>query len=317
MNSEISSTTNGISLCHHLLLQRYFLLLQRLDKFPPLIWVPLFAPRWLRFLSIPILRLAVRLYVSGHIKRVLSALDRAYQLRLATDQPSPDPDNWKKLQEQTEAMDSALHPFVISKLALTILSVVGVFLIGFASPQKDSALNGKVIGAAITLNSEKLAELAAEPGALGAIVFSAYMTLMTLIALTPIVIWHFRFKRMLFNRPDLLNTSAFSDVTRKTIWEQKLTTTESLYVLERNLSMSLGEPVRQETPVDLLAILLAWGYTLAGPGLGVLVLALFVTNRDAQHILYYVGGFNASLSLFIIGMCLYEKYQRSRSLATV
>ena len=84
----------------------------------------------------PCLRIAVRLYVSGHIKRMLSGLDRAYQLRLATDQPSPDPDTWKKLQEQTEAMDNALHPFVLSKVALTILSVVGVFLIGGASPQK-------------------------------------------------------------------------------------------------------------------------------------------------------------------------------------
>ena len=174
-----------------------------------------------------------------------------------------------------------------------------------------------MIGAAITLNAEKLAELAAEPGALGAIVYSAWFMLMALIVLTPIVILHFRFKRTLFNSPDLLNTSAFRDVTLKTIWGQNLTTRESLYFLERNLSMSLGEPVRQEMPVDLLVILVAWGYNIAGPGLGVLVLALFVTNRDAQITWLCVGGVNISFALFMIVSCLIDKYQRSRSLKTV
>src|SRR5579863_5301560 len=93
--------------CQVSLFRRYVLVVQRVEKFAGIFWVPL-SPA-IPLLRIPVFRWAVRAFVSRHIERVVAQLDRCYQLKLATN-PN-DADEWKKLSDQAEAMDAGLPPF--------------------------------------------------------------------------------------------------------------------------------------------------------------------------------------------------------------
>jgi hypothetical protein len=147
------------------------------------------------FVGVPVFRWAVRAFVSSHIERVVEQLDRCYQLRLATDPSGAD--DWKKLSDQAEAMNAGLPPFLSAKWALILAALVFVFLTGKLVPAADFALIAKMIAAIVTVSPDKLTELAAEPGAQDALLRMVGVALMMSVAGAPILIYHFRFKRML------------------------------------------------------------------------------------------------------------------------
>lgn len=171
-----------------------------------------------------------------------------------------------------------------------------------------------MIVAAMTLNPEKLAELAAEPGALDAASKLVILTLMLFIALTPILIYHFRFKRMLFNSTELLSTTELKDVTITTIWNQTSTSPESLYMRELNLFIKLGEPVLREPPFDLLAIIVAFGYHAFGPGLlvGIIAGQVYAANQVVGLLLFGVAGFNGVIGLSNVAIQIQAIKRRSK-----
>ena len=213
---------NSLTDRHLSLLQAYFLVLQRVDRFSWLIWIP---TGWLGFIRIPVLTVAVRVFVSSHINRVLESLDRAYQRRLAIDETSPDGDDWKKLHEQVASMVAGLSPFLLAKCLFATLAIVLVFLVARSLPRGDVII--KMASAVASANPGKLAEFAAEPRALEALGRLVVVMLMMFIAPTPILIYHFRFKRLLFNRPGLL-TAPDLNVTFGTVWGERSISVESL-----------------------------------------------------------------------------------------
>jgi hypothetical protein len=235
--------------CQLSLFRRYVLVVQRVEKFAGILWVPL-SPA-IPLLRVPMFRWAVRAFVSRHIERVVEQLDRCYQLRLATD-PN-DADQWKKLSDQAEAMDAGLPPFLSAKWALILAAVVFVFLTGKLVPAADFVLIAKMMAAIVTVSPDKLTELAAEPGAQDAFLRMVGVALMMSVAGAPILIYHFRFKRMLFNRPEPALATGPGDATILTIWKERSVSAGSIYMLERDLFAKLGEPAPQEIAADLLA----------------------------------------------------------------
>jgi hypothetical protein len=63
-------------------------------------------------------------------------------------------------------MDAGLTPFLLAKWVFVILAFVFVLLVARSLPQGHLVI--KMAGAVATVNPEKLAELATEPGALSA-----------------------------------------------------------------------------------------------------------------------------------------------------
>ncbi|MDR3750807.1 MAG: hypothetical protein P4K94_04905 [Terracidiphilus sp.] len=297
---------NSLTDRHLSLLQAYFLVLQRVDRFPWLVWVP---TGWLGLIRVPVLTLGVRILVSSHIKRVLKALERAYQRRLAIDEPDPAEDgwknlhqqaDWKKLQEQAEAMDASLPSFLIQKWAFAALAFFLVFLVVRGLPQGDLVI--KMAGAVATVNFGKLAELAAEPGALDAFARLIFVLVMMFITLTPVLIYHFRFKRVLFNRTELPAASNLN-VTLRTVWAERSISVGSLYVLERDVFVALGDPALPEIPFDLLAVVITFLYHAIGPGLvvGIFAWQVFAVNRSTGRQLFFVA---ATCGLIGLGAAL-------------
>jgi hypothetical protein len=296
---------------HLSLLRAYFLVLQRVDRFSWLIWIP---TGWLGFIRVPVLTVTVHVFVSSHILRVLESLDRAYQRRLAIDEASPDGDDWKKLHEQAESMVAGLRPFLLAKWLFATLAFVLVLLVAQSLPHGDLII--KMAGAVATANPGKLAELTTEPFALEALGRLAVVMLMMFIALTPILIYHFRFKRLLFNRPGLL-TAPELNVEFGTVWGERSISGESLYVLERDVSSALGDPALPEMPLDLLAVVIAFLYHAAGPGLAVGIFAwqVYAVNQSAGRQLLFVAAVCGMIGLSSALIWVGKIRQRSKELA--
>src|ERR1700722_12968827 len=100
MPSATANPPANIPECQLTLFRRYVLVVQRVEKFAGIFWVPLSLA--IPLLRVPVFRWAVRAFFPRHIERVVEQMDRCYQLKLATD-PS-DADEWKKLSDQAEAM---------------------------------------------------------------------------------------------------------------------------------------------------------------------------------------------------------------------
>lgn len=194
------------------LFRAYFLLLQRIDQFGWIIWTPAFNSRWLSFIRIPAFRAAVLILASGHMKRVIHGLDRACLLRLAID--GSEQEDWKALHERSDSMKAGLPTVVLSRWLLAICAFVLVFSSSRVLPQADLPLTSKLIASAVTLNPEKLAELAGEPGAPRAIAGLLFWVVALFILVIPIIVYHFRFKRLLFNFPMAIQ------ITRSAIWNR-------------------------------------------------------------------------------------------------
>jgi hypothetical protein len=62
-------------------------------------------------------------------------------------------------------------------------------------------------------------------------------------------------------------------------------------VLERDVSTALGDPVLPEMPLDLLAVVIAFLYHAAGPGLAVGIFAgqVYAVNQSAGRQLFFVA----------------------------
>jgi hypothetical protein len=297
---------------HHLALMRaYFAVLQRIDRFSWLIWIPVGWPG----IRIPMLTSGLRILASSHIRRVIEILDRAYQRRLAVEDAGADGDDWKKLHEQAESMDAGLPPFVFAKWVIAILAFASIFLVARSLPHGDLVI--KMAGAVLTLNPGKLAELATEAGALEAFGRLAFVLLIAYIALTPIFIYHFSLKRSLFNRPELLSTSSL-DLNFKTICGELSISSESIYVLERNIFMRLGDPVVSELPLDLLSVVIAFLYHAVGPGIivGIFAWQVYLQNRSAGRQLFVVAFVNCIIGLGAALVYLGKMRQRSKQLAS-
>jgi hypothetical protein len=287
--------------CQLSLFRRYVLVVQRVEKFAGILWVPL-SPA-IPLLRVPVFRWAVRAFISRHIERVVEQLDRCYQLRLATDPSGAD--DWKKLSDQAEAMDAGLPPFLSAKWALILAAVVFVFLTGKLVPVADFVLIAKMMAAIVTVSPDKLTELAAEPGAQDAFLRMVGVALMMSVAGTPIIIYHFRLKRMLFNCPEPALAASPGDATILTIWKERSVSAGSVYMLERDLFAKLGEPAPQEIAADLLAVSAFFLYPVAC-GLTVVYVAWQVmkVNRSAGHwllavaaILFIFGGYPISSTI--------------------
>jgi hypothetical protein len=277
------SATSSISDCHLALFRRYVLVLQRVERFAGIIWIPLFSPT-IPFVGVPVFRWAVRAFVSSHIERVVEQLDRCYQLRLATDPSGAD--DWKKLSDQAEAMDAGLPPFLSAKWALILAAVVFVFLTGKFVPAADFVLIAKMIAAIVTVSPDKLTELAAEPGAQNAFLRMVVVALMMSVAGAPILIYHFRFKRMLFNRPEPALAVGLGDATILTIWKERLVSADSVYMLERDLFAKLGESAPQEIAADLLAVSAFFLFpVVCGVAMGIFGWLVMKANQSTGYVL--------------------------------
>lgn len=290
------------------LFRRYVLVVQRVERVAGILWVPL-SPA-IPLLRVPVFRWAVRAFVSSHIKRVVEQLDRCYQLRLATD--ASDADKWKKLSDQAEAMDAGLSPFLSAKWALILAAVVFVFLTGKLVPAADFVLIAKMMAAIVTVSPDKLTELAAEPGAQDAFLRMVVVALMMSVAGAPIIIYHFRFKRMLFNCPEPALTAGPGDATILTIWKERSVSAGSVYMLERDLFVRLGEPAPQEIAADLLAVSAFFLYPVAcGLTVGYVAWQVMKVNRSAGYWLLAVAAILFIFGGFPIASALRETRRRS------
>jgi len=299
---------NSVTDRHLSLLRAYFMVVQQIDRGPLLIWVP---TGWFSFIRVPVLAIAVRVLVSSHIRRVLQALDRAYRRRQAIDETDRDEGDWKKLHEQAKAMDESLTPFLVAKWVFATLAFLLVFLVARSLPHGNLVI--KMAGAALTINPGKLAELAAEPGALYASYRLAFVMLVIFIALTPVLIYHFRFKRALFNRREVLVASEFS-LTFETVWGERSVSASSIYVLERDLFGALGDLGPAEIPLDLLSAVIAFVYHAIGPGLivGIIAWHVLAISRSTGKLLFVVAGVNFAIGAFNAHSFVEKIRQRSK-----
>ena len=301
---------NGPAAGQLTLFQAYFVLLQGTERFPPLIWIPVFKSRRLRVVRIPVLRAAVVIFVSSHMKRVIEALDRGHRLRLATEDSGQA--DWKAMHEQAESMKAGLPGVAFSRWLLAMIAFLIVFLSSRILPHEDLALTSKMIVTALTLNPEKFAELAAEPNAGLAILRLLFWVVALFIALVPIVVYHFRFKRMLFNFPAPLPSAAIKRVTVLDIWKEKLTSAQSIYAVEDGLFFSLDQCAPSEIAFDLLATIIAFGFYSLGPGVfvGVMGAQVYSKNSGAGWQLFFIAAFNLAVGLTNVYMAVQEIKRR-------
>jgi hypothetical protein len=211
-------------------------------------------------------------------------------------------------------MKKSLPTFVLPSSALAIIAFLLVLPSRRILPEKDFPLISKIIAAAVTIKVDKFAELAAEPGSLDAIGRLFFWLLMLFIILVPIIVYHFRFKRTLFNFPKPPLAADLKYMTIGDIWKQRRTSSNSLYDIENRLFTSLGEPVVCERPIDQLAIIVAYGYYALGPGLSVGVFAaqVFTENNSAGRLFFFVAGVNILIGLGMVVGCIHGINQRSR-----
>lgn len=294
--------------CQLSLFRRYVLVVQRVGRVAGILWVPL-SPA-IPLLRVPVFRWAVRAFVSRHIERVVEQLDRCYQLRLATDASGGD--EWKTLSDQAEAMDAGLPPFLSAKWALILAALIFVFLTGKMVPAADFALIAKMMGAIVTISPDKLTELAAEPGISNAFWRMVGVALMMFVVIAPIVIYHFRFKRMLFNCSEAALAAAPRGAAITGVWNERSVSADSVYMLERDLFAKLEEPVPQEIAVDLLAVIGGFLFLLAcGGALGIFGWKLMKLNRSLGR--EFLAGAALLLIIvgFLIGSAILEMRKRS------
>jgi hypothetical protein len=289
----------------------YAALLQRIGRLSWLIWIPV-GPLGL---GIPVLTVGLRVLVSSHVRRVLEALDRAYQQRLAFEDRSTDGDDWKKLHEQVKSMDASLPPFVLAKWVIAILAFSLVFFAARSLPHGDLIV--KMAGAVLTLNPGKLAELATDANGPDALLRLVVVVLFGYIVLTPILIYHFRLKRAFFNRP-LQLTAPRLDLNFKTIWGERSISADSIYVMERDVFAALGDVVVPELPLDLLSVAIAFVYHAVGPGLAVGIIAWQVCskNMSAGRVLFFAASVNCLIGFVRALSYLSKMRQRTKELAS-
>jgi hypothetical protein len=140
-------------------------------------------------------------------------------------------------------------PFLSAKWALILAAVVFVFLTGKLMPTSDFVLIAKMIGAIVTVSPDKLTELAAEPGAQDAFLRMVGVALMMSVAGAPIIIYHFRFKRMLFNCPEPALTASPGDTAILTIWKERSVSVGSVYMWNGTCSRSWKSLPRKRSPL--------------------------------------------------------------------
>jgi len=276
------------------LLSSYAAILRECRALSHLVWIRVFPARWTWFLRVPISGTAVSFLALRHIGRVLDALEAAYQLRRATTGNGADCDQWRNLRKQVKVMKKALPDPALKKTTLAFLAFVIVLLAGAVLSKDDGSFLVDMLAAILTLQPEKFAELAAKPGSLDMSLRWGVWILLMFIAVVPIIVCHFRFKRLLFNHRPPPSAVGPPVITLPQVWRERQTLAGSVYEIENRLFLSLGETALHEVPLDLKAITIAYAYHAAGPGLFVAILALYVfpLNRTAGWALMAVAGVN-------------------------
>jgi hypothetical protein len=181
------------------LLRSYVAIFQRTRQLPRIIWLPVFTNKMFRFVRVPVVRAAVSILVHRHIRRIIDGLLKAYQFRRATAEEPTSLNRWTGLRRQAKAIKSAVPEQKIQKVTLAILSFLIVVLASRILPKDQVSLLAEMIGAIVTIKPDKFAELAAKPEAAQTVLTFAIWLLLLFVALTPVVVYHFRFKRYLFN----------------------------------------------------------------------------------------------------------------------
>jgi hypothetical protein len=274
---------------------------------------PLFRAPVLRFVRTPVLRAAVRMFAAGRVKRVVDALKKAHLLRLAASPADSRADDWKQLGERAEAMSAGVSGKAHSPWVFATGAFGAVFLLSRAIGL-DLALVSKIVATLVTAKPDKLAELAAEPGAPEAMGKLVIATIFLLIAITPLVTYHFRFTRILFNRSEPPPRLALRNTPVRDIWNERLTNAGSPYGLEADLFRSMGEPVTREVPWDLLGIMAAFAYQALGPGAAVAFFAAQVSakNPEAGKFWYIIAGINMLIGFANVGFQLLAMRNRAK-----
>lgn len=209
-------------------------------------------------------------------------------------------------------MKKGLPAFKLPSWAIAASAFILVLLSRQILPQEYSNLMPKVIVAFVTFEPEKFSELAAEPNIIEAVFRLVILILMLLILFIPIVIIHFRFKRMLFNYAEQLHEINFKKATTIYIWEQKLSYAGSLYDIESHLFSSLGSPIVGEYPLDLALIIIAYVYYALGPGLLICIIAVQVYNTFIGKVLFFAGIINIIIGVSSVATAIYYINQRSK-----
>jgi hypothetical protein len=276
------------------LLSSYAAILQECRAFSRFVWIQVFPARWTWFLRVPILGTAVSFLVLRHIGRVLDALEAAYQLRRATTEKGANCDQWRNLRKQVKVMKKALPDLAFKKTTLAFLAFVIVLLASAMLSKDDGSFLVDMVAAILTSQPEKFAELAAKPGSLDTSLRWGVWILLMFIAVVPIIVCHFRFKRLLFNYRPTPSSVGPPVITLTQVWRERQTSVGSVYEIESRLFQSLGETALHEVPLDLKAITIAYAYHAAGPGLFVALLAFYVFpfNRTMGWALIVVAGVN-------------------------
>ena len=300
---EISpSSTDTVTSHHHTLMRAYLMVLRFLDNSPRIILLPLFqAPGILSLRVIPVSRFALRVFTLGHIKRVVEALDRAYRTRSVLDEHGSSDTDWTKLHDQAESMNAILHAPKLSRWIVAICGIALILLIE-QTQSVESSLLFKLLVATVMLSPEKFVEVASEPGALSAFFRFVIVSFLLFTAVTPILIYHFRFQRALFNCPEIASRNGVGTVAIKAVWKQISVESNSLYGLEARVFTAFGDTAPREIPFDLIAIGVVYGYQAAGPGLltGVLAYEVYQTNTQAGEQLFVVGTVIAAVGLYMV-----------------
>lgn len=305
-------SSNDITALQLSLFRGYVLLVERVESMPPLTWRPLGAG--FRFIKLPMAKIVVQVFVTSHVRRVVEALDRAYQLRSAIEQPDAKEDDWGKLHAHAGSMLSGLPSVVLSKWILALLVFLTVFLTGKIVPQNHFAVTAKIIVAVLTIDPEKLSELAAEPDAGAALLGLGAGVFVLFFVVTPMIVYHFRFKRLLFNcHAPLAPSAPIDSATIRDIWKQNFTSADSQYALEAATFTSLGAPIRRELPMDLFPPIVIFGLYAVGPGLvvGILAANVWAANRSAAETLFVVAAINLLIGLANVAFCVKTIWQRS------
>jgi hypothetical protein len=260
------------------------------------------------FFRIPILRSIVLLFVTNHLKCTLEAIQREYLMRMAVEADTIEREEVKELVEQAQSMQDGLPSFKLPSWAIAIFVFFLVLLSRSMLPQESSIYIPKIIVAFVTSDPEGFSELAADPKTLVSLFRLAALILMLLVTLVPIVVIHFRFKRMLFNDPEQIYGVPFRHAPVNYVWDQKLSYVSSLYDLEVRLVRALGSCPSGEYPLDMALIVVAYSYF--GLGTGLLVCILGVLGKSP--LFFLVGLVNLAIGVFCISMATYGIIQRSR-----
>ncbi|MCP9838997.1 hypothetical protein KBY84_15960 [Cyanobium sp. N.Huapi 1H5] len=239
---------------------------------------------------------------------MLETIQREYLLRMAVEADTTEREEVKELVEQVQSMQNGLPSVKLSSWAIAFLVFFLVLLSRSMLPQESSIYIPKIIVAFVTSDPEGFSELAADPKTLVSLFRLAALILMLLVTLVPVVVIHFRFKRMLFNDPEQLYGVTFRHATVNYVWEQKLSYVSSLYDLEVRLVSALGPCPCREYPLDMALIVIAYAYF--GLGSGLLTSILGVLGRSP--LFFLVGLLNLSIGVFCISMAIDGIFQRSR-----